>query len=81
MKPGQIALLASLCALEDEEDFRRKLQADKPEHKVGFAFMTGTADEIKISSNAASSAVLLNIRLLRVRSLPFLRYARPAIRR
>ncbi|HCF8167860.1 TPA: HutP family protein [Klebsiella oxytoca] len=47
MKPGQIALLASLCALEDEEDFRRKLQADKPGHKVGFAFMTGTADEIK----------------------------------
>lgn len=47
MKPGQIALLASLCTQEDEENFRQKLLEDKPEHKVGFAFMTGTADEIK----------------------------------
>ncbi|CAM3423242.1 hypothetical protein SB6411_02465 [Klebsiella spallanzanii] len=47
MKPGQIALLASLCIQEDEENFRQKLLVDKPEHKVGFAFMTGTSDEIK----------------------------------
>ncbi|MBA7845009.1 HutP family protein [Klebsiella sp. RHBSTW-00484] len=47
MKPGQIALLASLCTQEDEENFRQKLLIDKPEHKVGFAFMTGTSDEIK----------------------------------
>lgn len=47
MKPGQIALLASLCTQEDEDNFRQKLLADKPEHKVGFVFMTGTSDELK----------------------------------
>ena len=47
MKPGQIALLASLCTQEDEDNFRQKLLTDKPEHKVGFVFMTGTSDEIK----------------------------------
>jgi len=47
MKPGQIALLASLCTQDEEEHFRQKLLVDKPEHRVGFAFMTGTAGEIK----------------------------------
>mgnify|MGYP002571464930 FL=1 len=42
MKPGQIALLASLCTQEDEDNFRQKLLAE-----VGFVFMTGTSDEIK----------------------------------
>lgn len=47
MKPGQIAFLASLCQQEEEEIFRQKLLVDKPEHRVGFAFITGTASEIK----------------------------------
>lgn len=47
MKPGQIAVLASQCPQEEEENFRLKLLSDKPEHRVGFAFMTGTAEEIK----------------------------------
>ena len=62
MKPGQIALLASLCTQEDEDNFRQKLLADKPEHKVGFVFMTGTSDELKISYSAVSSAARLSIR-------------------
>lgn len=47
MKPGQIALLASLCTQEEEESFRQQLLTEKPEHRVGFAFMTGTSGEIK----------------------------------
>lgn len=47
MKPGQIAFLASLCLQEEEEQFRQQLLVDKPEHRVGFAFMTGTSAEIK----------------------------------
>ena len=47
MKPGQIALLASLCAQQDEDNFRQKLLIDRPDHHVGFAFLTGTTGEIK----------------------------------
>lgn len=47
MKPGQIALQASLCTQDEEEIFRQKLLTDKPEHKIGFAFISGTADEIR----------------------------------
>lgn len=47
MKPGQIAVLASLCPQEEEENFRQKLLTDKPGHRVGFAFMTGASGEIK----------------------------------
>lgn len=42
MKPGQIAMQASLCTQEEEEIFRQKLLADKPEHRIGFAFISGT---------------------------------------
>ena len=47
MKPGQIAMQASLCTQEEEEIFRQKLLADKPEHRIGFAFISGTPDELR----------------------------------
>ncbi|MEI6934357.1 HutP protein, partial [Klebsiella pneumoniae] len=47
MKPGQIAIQASLCTQEEEEVFRQKLLGDKPEHRIGFAFISGTSDELR----------------------------------
>jgi malonate transporter MadM subunit len=47
MKPGQIAIQASLCTQEEEEIFRQKLLGDKPEHRIGFAFISGTSDELR----------------------------------
>jgi hypothetical protein len=57
MKPGQIAMQASLCTQEEEEIFRQKLLADKPEHRIGFAFISGTLTNCETNCSAASSAV------------------------
>jgi hypothetical protein len=38
-------------------DFRQKLLADKPEHRIGFAFISGTLTNCETNFSAASSAV------------------------